>query len=77
MANPTITNIAAVAARADQLNCKVVAIIGSIILCHRADNTYITWAVQASESNAVFNCGDYDMSKQAGLKNLAIRAGLV
>lgn len=72
-----MANIDAVKARAAQLNCKVIGVLGNVILCHRADNTFITWRVSvgAGVGNTVdFISGCYDMAQGPANDNLIERA---
>lgn len=69
-----IDNMALVTARAAQLNCTVIAVLENVILCHRSDNTYITWRVGIHAQGAEFISGCYDMDKDGGQSNLIERA---
>ena len=74
--NQIVENMEAVRARALELNCYVVAVLDSVILCHRADNTFITWRCSIYEGNkAEFISGHYDMTADAARVNLIERAG--
>ena len=61
--------------RADYLNCKVIAVLGNHILCHRRDNTYITWRAGICRGEAVFDSGHYDMDRIQGEQSLLARSG--
>lgn len=73
MKNLIIDNMLAVTYRAAELECLVVAVIDNVILCHRADNTFITWRVGVYEQGVEFISGCYDMSQRDGLNNLIER----
>ena len=73
--NSIIENIEAVRIRAEELNCNVLAVLGNVILCHRSDNTFITWRCSIYEGNkAEFISGCYDMTADVAGKNLVERA---
>ena len=78
--NRVLLNMALVEARASGLNCTVIAVLNNVILCHRSDNTYVTWkcsiqhAGTAITYRAVFDSGDYDMTLESGRESLMVRA---
>ena len=81
--NSLIENMELVRARAAQLDCTVVAVIDRIILCRRADNTFITWRaavyIDDEKNGAIdveFISGCYDMTAATGTANLIERVGL-
>ena len=75
MRNKLIENMAAVSDTARLLNCSVIAVLDNVILCHRNDNTYITWRASVYPQGVEFISGCYDMNKSAGRLNLIERAG--
>ena len=79
--NSIIDNMALVTERARALNCTVVAVLDNVILCHRSDNTFITWRARVyidtdkdGEVFAEFISGCYDMTANAARSNLLDRA---
>lgn len=72
--NNLIQGIELVKARASELNCTVSAIVGNVILCHRGDNSYITWRARICGGQVEFISGCYDMTRKAGHANLIERA---
>lgn len=64
----------AITARAAQLNCTVLSCLSNVILCHRGDDTYITWRVSVTDGKADFISGCYDMSLEAARRNVIARA---
>ena len=69
-----IIHMAAISARAAQLNCKVIGVLDNVILCQRGDNTFITWRVGVYAAGIDFTSGCYDMTQGAANKNLIERA---
>lgn len=76
--NSIIENMASVRAAARRLNCTVVAVLDNVILCHRSDNTFITWRCRIvggfAAERAEFISGCYDMTADAARSNLLDRA---
>ena len=72
--NNLIEHMPAIVLRAAQLNCTVIGVLDNVILCHRGDNTFITWRVGIYEAGIDFVSGCYDMTQGAGNKNLIARA---
>lgn len=78
--NRVIEGMPLVIARAKQLRCKVVAVTGNVILCHRDDDTCITWKcyIQLNEHDglhyAIFDSGHYDLTQEQGRNSLLARA---
>ncbi len=72
--NSIIENMPAVIMRARALNCTVVAVLDNVILCHRSDNTFITWRARIYGDEAEFISGCYDMTADAARSNLLDRA---
>ena len=76
-----IHNLDLITKRANILRCTVVALLNTTVLCHRNDNTYITWKVSIVPSivgrpaRAVFDSGDYDMDAVHGQQSLVSRSG--
>lgn len=79
--NSIIENMQGVNLCAARLDCSVVAVLDNVVLCYRADNTFITWRVltQAARftgepSHVEFISGCYDMDRDTGRANLIERA---
>lgn len=72
--NKVIEAMALVTTRAAQLNCTVIAVLDNVILCHRGDDTYITWKVGFYYDKVEFHTGHYDMSLLHGRTSLIERA---
>jgi hypothetical protein len=64
----------AITNRALMLRCQVVGMLDNVVLCHRDDNTFITWRVSVHNGMADFISGCYDMTQAAGRANLIERA---
>ena len=72
--NSLIECMELVRAQAARLDCKVIAVLDNVILCHRSDNTFITWRASMYCTNVEFISGCYDMTADAAQSNLIERA---
>lgn len=72
--NPLIECMELVRLHAARLDCTVIAVLDNVVLCHRSDNTFITWRAAIYCTSVDFNSGHYDMTAYAAQSSLIERA---
>ena len=72
--NTLLTKTSEICTRATELSSYVVDILDNVVLCKRADDTYITWQMGFNNGSIDFYWGHYDMDEQNGRDSLIARS---